>query len=416
MLVEFRVQNFRSLRDEAVLSFEATHLVAKSPEVDAATTFVAPDGRRLLRSAMILGANASGKSSVVRALSAFETAILASATEARVLRLVGQAFRLDAGTATRPTRMEAVFYAGGHEHRYGFEALGDQVVAEWLYDRPRKHERALFRRTGAEVHLHRAWEDARIVVPRTPPTALFLSTCAHFQVERARAAQLAIASPSVAFGLGGTGLQTTLSALWSHRPVVSGLVLAADTGIRAFRFRAKDGTLATPATLPGLSDAFRDGLEVETERRVHGSDETAIFKLQQDESDGTRRLFELAGMIALELELGALCVIDELDLRLHPALTRKLVELFHSPETNPKNAQLVFTAHDTNLLDPDLFRRDQVWFTEKHSDGATELYSLAEVRGVREAEAWEKAYLGGRYGAVPVLNRFLDAMKPDAAS
>ena len=139
-----------------------------------------------------------------------------------------------------------------------------------------------------------------------------------------------------------------------------------------------------------------------------------IFGLE-DESDGTRKLFDLAGIVAAALADGCPCIVDELDARLHPALSRKVVELFHSVETNPKNAQLLFAAHDTHLMDPDLFRRDQIWFTEKHGDGNTELYSLAELRGVRENEAWEKAYLGGRYGAVPILNRFAAPVRVRAA-
>jgi len=136
---------------------------------------------------------------------------------------------------------------------------------------------------------------------------------------------------------------------------------------------------------------------------VHKRGETDDVRFpMQEESEGTQRLFGLLGPWQEVLANGSVLMVDELDASMHPLMTRKLVESFHNPEQNRHGAQLIFTTHDTSLLSPALFRRDQVWFTEKDQRGATKLYSLQEYRP-RQDEALEKGYLAGRYGAVPFL-------------
>ncbi len=127
-----------------------------------------------------------------------------------------------------------------------------------------------------------------------------------------------------------------------------------------------------------------------------------FFDLDKQESQGTRKLVAMAGPLYAVLQSGQVLFVDELDARLHPLMTRRIIELFHSPLTNPNGAQLIFATHDTNLLDKTLFRRDQIWFAEKDRQGATHLASLAEYR-VRSDAAFEKQYLEGRYGAIPFL-------------
>jgi AAA15 family ATPase/GTPase len=133
--------------------------------------------------------------------------------------------------------------------------------------------------------------------------------------------------------------------------------------------------------------------------------------LSKNESSGTNKIFDLAGYIVLALKFGSLVLIDELDSKLHPILTQEIIKLFNNPETNPKNAQLIFTTHDTNLLGANLFRRDQVWFTEKDDFEATDLYSLLEFKDedgktIRKDRSFEKDYIRGRYGAIPYITNF----------
>ena len=155
-------------------------------------------------------------------------------------------------------------------------------------------------------------------------------------------------------------------------------------------------------------------VEVRTARCMPGSTEEVVWDVAH-ESDETQEMLQLLGPIYGALQLGGVLFVDELDTSLHPHLTRQLVRLFHDPESNPKGAQLIFTTHDTSLLDPTLFRRDQIWFTAKDASGATDLYSLDDYKP-RKDEALQKGYLAGRYGAVPVLERFesaVSAKKPD---
>jgi AAA15 family ATPase/GTPase len=135
------------------------------------------------------------------------------------------------------------------------------------------------------------------------------------------------------------------------------------------------------------------------------------FKLTDQESSGTNKIFDLSGYLVLSLYYGLQLFIDELDSKLHPILTQEIIKLFNNPETNPKNAQLIFTTHDTNLLGAKLFRRDQIWFTEKDHLEATDLYSLLEFkddegRTIRKDRSFEKDYIRGRYGAIPYVSNF----------
>jgi AAA15 family ATPase/GTPase len=136
---------------------------------------------------------------------------------------------------------------------------------------------------------------------------------------------------------------------------------------------------------------------------------SAKFELNE-ESDGTQRLYGLAAPVIDVLKRGRILVVDELDSSLHPLLVRRLISMFHDPSMNKAGAQLIFSTHDTSLLDHSLFRRDQVWFTEKDSDQATRIYPLTDF-SPRKREAWERGYLTGRYGAVPFFSELPDILK-----
>jgi len=131
-----------------------------------------------------------------------------------------------------------------------------------------------------------------------------------------------------------------------------------------------------------------------------------VFELDKEESKGTRKFFAMSAPIIDTLQHGKVLIIDELDASLHPILTQHLIQLFHDKEINKKNAQLIFATHDTNLLKPYIFRRDQIWLTEKDKYGSTDLYSLAQFKGVRAKEDFERQYIQGKYGAIPYLGKF----------
>jgi len=143
---------------------------------------------------------------------------------------------------------------------------------------------------------------------------------------------------------------------------------------------------------------------LKTVHRSVGSEAPVEFDLQADESNGTLRFFALVGPLLDALSLGSVVVVDEMECSMHPLLTRKLIELFQSPEVNKKGAQLIFATHDSTLMDPELFRRDQIWLVEKNREGASELFSLYDFDTKdrpRTTTAFQRNYLAGRYGGVP---------------
>ena len=202
----------------------------------------------------------------------------------------------------------------------------------------------------------------------------------------------------------------------THQDGIRELIKGFDLGIEDVvveRTLAPDLALpeTTSETARAVLTALRDlpGSEHYTVRTVHarpgnGDLKAAqeVFDLDEHELEGTKKLFAMAGPLVRALKEGRVLVVDELDARLHPLLTREIISLFNSKQTNPNHAQLVFTTQDTNLLDNRLLRRDQIWFTEKDRQGATQLYSLVEFR-VRNDEAFERNYIQGRYGAIPFL-------------
>lgn len=409
MLISFTVENYRSFKDPVTLSMEATHLVGRDPAIDAGTIFEAA-GHRLLTSAAVFGANASGKSNLARAFGALLQLVHRS-VEDQDSPLPVEPYRLDPTTADAPTRLEVRLVVAGVEHRYGVLVTRDKVHGEWLYERPKRREVLLFRRGERGLEIGSTFPEGQGLQGRVRPNALFLGVVSAFNGEKAGAVRMALMTQGAFANADATTEEirrlenlTTWHLMGSGGDRALGFVTRllrdADTGISGFE--VEEGPKSVFAVFGEQSPRIRTFHDYQES----AGPERVAFDLGVDESAGTRRLFAFAGLLYLALELGTLLVIDELDARLHPNLTRKIVELFHSPETNPKHAQLVCTTHDTNLLTPDLFRRDQIWFVEKGSGGQSELYSLAEIKGVREDAAWERAYLAGKFGAVPVLNRF----------
>jgi hypothetical protein len=222
----------------------------------------------------------------------------------------------------------------------------------------------------------------------------------------------------VVSGLNDTGLLGyTLDSFDSgeHRDAIRDLVRRLDLGIRDLEVRitkykadelpqdVPEAVRQLASRMPGTE--FKQA-EVRTQhQKFDGAGQPAgveHFEMEAHESEGTKKLFALAGLLADTLRAGQILVIDEFDARLHPLITQAIIGLFNSPKTNPHHAQLIFTTQDTNLLDRRFFRRDQVWFTEKDRQGATQLYSLAEFR-VRNDASFGRDYIRGKYGAVPYV-------------
>ncbi len=406
MLIEFRVENHRSLRDEQALSMESTSIGDAS---DSRPRELAGVRTPVLPVAAVYGANASGKSNVLHALGFLRDAVLYSY---RVWEPGGgvplRPFAWGP-SATASSLFEIEAAIGGVRYRYGFSASSLEIEEEWLYAWPKRRKQAWFERDGEHVSFGPALQDAaRLLGDVDRPNALLLSIAAqhgHKAVTPLFAWFRAINAVNVGFEDSGLAaiVHRAGDTPWTQRRWLSpegsrleflrSFLRNADLGI-------KDVHVDQEAT-----DRYGNGL---VQLRHEGAGDRWLGI--EDESEGTRTLFVMAPAVFEALHDGAPLLVDELERSLHPSVGRKLVQLFNDPNTNPRNAQLIFTTHDTNLLAPfdgeSALRRDQVWLTEKDSEGATTLYPLTDFKP-RKGENLERGYLQGRYGAIPFLGPLL---------
>ena len=415
MLIEFRVKNFRSLRDEQVLS-----LVASTDKTLMESHAIETDLKAvpaLLRSAVVYGANASGKSNLIKAMQFMRGVVMESATIVQPGQTFNlQPFRLDKESLIQPPELEITFMLQGVRYQYGFSLTNRRIMSEYLlvykaFKPQRWFDRYVDSQTGKDVYEFGAglkgsksvWEGA------TRDNALFLSMAVQLNSEQLRPLfdwfqqhlviinEVAPLAPQ--FSVHMLQQQT-------QRKAICDFLTAADISIADIDVvtHKSTGQVVRFDIAVGQTEVRTEEIE-ESQLRFHHVTEQgkAIFDLA-DESNGTRNLLFLAGPILDILNKGLTLVIDELDTSLHTLLVRELVRLFHQINANQHGAQLIFTTHDTSLLDArDLFRRDQIWLVEKDQDQASSLVSLSEF-SPRKNEAFERVYLMGRY----VVVRFLE--------
>ncbi len=357
---------------------------------------------RLLKSAVIYGANASGKSNSIEALDYMCTRIIFDSLNIADGKTFFQRFRLDKKSELAPSEFEVIYTRGETRYQYGFVLQTERVTEEWLFvyesDKPQKwFSRKISPDTGEDVYEFssylkgpkKTWEKT------TSKDALFLSVAARLNSEQLRHAYDWFKGnfrflwpgrvPSTSF----YRMKPSLSVLENeqYKKKVQSILLAADIGIQDILITKKPGEREI-----GLFFSHQTSDDV-----------VELFELE-DESLGTQRLFRLSFDILKIMDSGGVLVVDELESSLHPLLLRHVVNLFNSAE-NKNGAQLIFTTHDAGLLDNKIFRRDQVWFTEKDDSSATVLYPLTDF-SPRKEESFASGYLSGRYGAIPFLSDF----------
>lgn len=418
MLVEFRVENFRSLREEQVLSLVASKDKTLQDTHTVSTGLKAAPN--VLRSAAIYGANACGKSNLIKALQYMRGVVVESATVMQPGQAFAvQPFRLDQQSAKEPTVFEVTFIIDGVRYQYGFSMTPQRIVSEHLlvyksFKPQRWFERRYSTQTGKDIYefgpglkgSKNLWEGA------TRSNALFLSMAAQLNSETLR--------PIFDWFVNGLVIFNEQAQLSPHASIqmlqqaegrrqICEFLSAADISIEDIEVvtRKVPGQAVHFDLVAGKTEIRNEEVEEHQLRFSHVTEQgRAIFDLM-DESNGTRNLLFLAGPVLDILRKGITLVIDELDTSLHTLLVRELVRMFHRPQVNTGGAQLIFTTHDTSLLDAaGLFRRDQVWFVEKDADQASELVSLSEF-SPRKNEALERGYLIGRYGGIPFLSHTL---------
>lgn len=427
MIIQFLVRNFKVFKDEALLSMVASNYDKADREQDNVIHEPVFD-LRLLKSAVIYGPNASGKSRFFEAVQFMRNFVIRSAIHGQAGDTIAvDPFRLNPSTREQGSEFEITFLDNGEIFRYGFEADSEKVVAEWLYHRPKTKETEIFTRDFQDIKFHKTrMKGAKMLVEQKMirDNALFVSVAAQFNLELAKRVVNWFKKLQIISGLKEEGYHFyTMSKTQdiASKSRILDLVQRADLGIINITAKTLDAN-SIPEDMPdGLKEMIRqksreEGAEfffdVETTHKTYDDDrnpvDTATFSLDQDESSGTKKFFALTGPVLEVLDKGLILVVDEFDSKLHPNLAGKLIELFNSKITNKNNAQLIFNSQNTNLLRAGLFRRDQIWFTEKNRYGEAQLYSLADFKtnSVRKEENYEEKYIQGKYGAVPFTGYF----------
>ena len=420
MLLEFRVRNYRSIRDE-----QALNLVASSDR-GLAETHLAQTGLKSLpsvvRSAVVYGPNASGKSTLLFALNYMRAVVAESATVIQPGQTYNvQPFKLDEAFADEPSAFELTFMLDGVRHQYAFEMTSQRIISESLLVYRTAKPTQWFSRTlnddGETYHYEfstyltgsrKLWENS------TRSNALFLSTAAQLNSEQLSPIFRWIIESIVFLGAGADldhGFTTALLATDEGRATIRDFLSAADISIADVHAVPRKGVLQQVVFhASGVAHASREESEILFPIFQHTTAKGSAQLELHEESQGTQRLYGLMAPVLDILKRGRILIVDELDSSLHPLLVRRLISMFHDPSLNQNGAQLIFSTHDTSLLDRTLFRRDQIWFTEKDSDQATRLYPLTDF-SPRKQEAWERGYLMGRYGAVPFFHEKSDILK-----
>lgn len=427
MLVEFTVGNYTSFREPVTLSLMASKKVSEYRDSNVITSERLP----LLKSAVVYGANAGGKSNLMSSLVWMRWFVINSSKDSQAGESINvKPFKLDVDFPQKPSRFEIVFFLNSIRYRYGFEADQKQVIREWLYKATKNAEAQMFLRVGEDIEVSRNFQEGKGIESKTRNNVLFLSLAASMNGQLSGEIIRWFSSLTPFHGLRDGQYATAVEMLGeeaAHKQFIQMihnadlciedvlveeqpldpspvLKLLSEEGKKKF---LQDMAEAKSISLRTIHKRFKDGQPIDT----------VTMGLDEEESEGTRKFFGLIGPVLECLNTGRVIIVDELEAKLHPLLTRMIIRLFHSTSTNPKNAQLVFATHDANLLQYGMFRRDQIWFVEKTQQQASDLYSLAEIKlpkgSVRKDASYDKDYFRGRYGAIPFLGDFEKLFQPE---
>ncbi len=421
MIIEFTVGNFLSFRENKTLSLEATNITEYKESTFKSGKF------KLLKSAILYGANSSGKSNFIKAMSTMKRIVMTSVEKTSASKFEIIPFLLNTSTENKPSFFELIFLIDKTRYRYGFEIDNSSIHGEWLFKLEGDNEIPLFIREENGIGVTDDFKEGHGLESKTRENALFLSVVDQFNGEIAAKVISWFNDLGTISGLSHDNYREVTFSLLDKNKSKERLLdffKDLDLGFEQLKFRKeKFQESFLPSDLPTelLDDIINDlqGKTIARINTVHNKyDENGKkvgfrdFDLREQESSGTNKVFDISGPIFDTLIGGGVLVIDELDAKLHPLMTAAITNLFNSPEYNSNNAQLIFATHDTNLLSYGRFRRDQIYFLEKDKFEASDLYSLIEYKEegsdkkIRKDRSFEKDYINGRYGAIPFIGNF----------
>ena len=402
MILEFSVKNFLSFKEKVTFS-----MIANSNK-ELNDNYVEIGGNKVLKSAAIYGANASGKSNLFKILTLVVLMLRSSNSVDINAKLPLIPFKLDKGSVNKPSEFEIKFILDETRYVYGFIADKDKIYDEYLYYYPNGRETKIFDRTNINEYSYTQKDEKilREIEAKNAQNKFFLATATNRNFDKTKAAYNFLTN-----GIGTCNnleiLKNMAYKMYETNPdylkdFAIDFLQKADFNIEDYQISQIDvpGEFLTAIpefitkTLPDKPKAYQVLFKHKNSDNYLSIDE---------ESLGTQMIFAFIPFLADSLKNKKVLIIDELDKSLHPFLVQYIVEIFNDAEINKNGSQLIFNTHDTNLLDLNILRRDQIWFTEKNSEtGESDLYSLSDF-SVRKQENVEKGYMLGRYGAVPFI-------------
>ncbi len=402
MILEFSVKNFLSFKEKVTFS-----MIANSNK-ELNDNYVEIGGNKVLKSAAVYGANASGKSNLFKILTLVVLMLRSSNSVDINAKLPLIPFKLDKGSVNKPSEFEIKFILDETRYVYGFIADKDKIYDEYLYYYPNGRETKIFDRTNINEYSYTQKDEKilREIEAKNAQNKFFLATATNWNFDKTKAAYNFLTN-----GIGTCNnleiLKNMAYKMYETNPdylkdFAIDFLQKADFNIEDYQISQIDvpGEFLTAIpefitkTLPDKPKAYQVLFK-------HKNSDNYLSI--NEESLGTQMIFAFIPFLADSLKNKKVLIIDELDKSLHPFLVQYIVEIFNDAEINKNGSQLIFNTHDTNLLDLNILRRDQIWFTEKNSEtGESDLYSLSDF-SVRKQENVEKGYMLGRYGAVPFI-------------
>ena len=408
MLIRFSFKNFKSFKNENVLDMEATSL--KEHEYNVVKT----DQVNLLKVAAIYGANASGKTNVLQAFDYMKKRILVS-DDSKKNSPIDEDNVYSFMINNEPISLEVEILAKNNKiYKYGFDVLKDSIVSEWLYIKKINKFYSIFEREKNNVTMKSNNKISGLV--NIDERTLFLNIYSKIDKDNedfnnvydwfVNANYLDLGNPRFEDFI-NTRISLKILSDEKYKKELLRFIKTFDSGIEGIK------------TTPDSIEKVQNNNRVVKVELIHRGENNELKALPLElESNGTRKMFHLFDFFMDALRNGMVLFIDELDAKLHPLLTRYIINLFHNSETNIGNGQLIYSTHDTVNLNKETFRRDEIWFTEKNRDGVSEMYALSDYilddedgnnksgKKVRNDATYNKDYLTGRYGAIPVLEEF----------
>ncbi len=409
LIEEFSFGNFRSFKDIQTLRMSAARRDSKNKKLDTQNVLTVNDKTKVLKSKVIYGANASGKSNIINALFCFKHIILQCLKNSTILNLV-HPFMYSTETMKEPSFFQLIFYIDNIKYRYGFELTHQEILNEWLYATPNRREVPVFIREGQNIieisktYISIGYEISKLKSKLFTEKILFLSLIDSINDNLAEKIVKNISDILISSVAVNEAINSSIPNFFKNTNDILEIfdfVKYADTNIVSLESEKNENSEDENKTVIRSSHYVYD--------ENHNAVSLASAYFETIESDGTQQMLSLSPFILQALKCGNPVFIDEFGSKLHPLLTKKIFSLFNSENNN--KSQIIAATHTTELMSSDLLRKDQIDFVEKDTYGRSYLYTLVEIKDIRNTASFENDYFKGKYGAIPFLGNWEELEK-----